>query len=398
MSKRLVEDWLDGWLQYMEHTEPPIMYHLWTGISMISSALQRKCFLPWGMLTFYPNMYIVLVGPSGRARKGTAMSPGQKMLREIPTIKLASEAITREALIRELANSKDTTPHPDTGAISLHASLTVFSKELTVFLGYDNKQLMSDLTDWYDCDDHWTYRTKNMGTDEIMGVWVTLFGATTPDLIQTALPMDAIGGGLTSRIVFVYAQYKKQSVSMPFPTKNEIELREKLLMYLQRIHILNGTFKPSHEFVSYWDYWYNHQNEFHLELDNNRFSGYIERRPTHAMKLSMIVNASRTDSMIIDGGDLKRAVNILKNTELNMQYTFSGVGRSSIASVASAVLTEILISKETNINHLMARFYQDADKFTMSKIIETLESAGKIDVINHGKIIRARSTSQKQAC
>ena len=76
---RLVDDWIDKYLVYSSNTEPPAMFHLWTAISVISSVLQRKCYFPWGTLTFYPNMYVVLVGPPA-ARKGTAMNIGKKIL------------------------------------------------------------------------------------------------------------------------------------------------------------------------------------------------------------------------------------------------------------------------------------------------------------------------------
>jgi len=82
---------------------------------------------------------------------------------------MAAEATTREALIRALKEAGGTSVGDmvvGDGAISqlyLHCSLTVYSQELTVFLGYNNMQLMSDLCDWYDCRESWTYRTKNMG-------------------------------------------------------------------------------------------------------------------------------------------------------------------------------------------------------------------------------------------
>ena len=169
-------------MEYTHNSEPPTQFREWAAIATVAAALQRKCVLQWGELErFYPNLYVVLIGPSG-SRKGTAMRPALELLQELG-IKMASEAITREALIRELKQANANQPDLKTGTMHLHASLTIFSPELTVFLGYQNKQLMSDLTDWYDCRDRWTYRTKGAGVDEIIGVWINLFGGTTPELI-----------------------------------------------------------------------------------------------------------------------------------------------------------------------------------------------------------------------
>ena len=369
---RQVPDWIDGFTTYTENTEPPYLFRLWTAVSVVASALQRKCKLPWGSLTFYPNMYIVLVAPSGKARKGTAMSPGLEFLNDLG-INLAAESITREALIQELKKISTNIIHPDSGSIEWHSSLTIFSPELVVFLGHNNFQLMSDLTDWYDCRKRWVYRTKHQGTDEIVGVWVNLIGATTPDLIQTALPMDAIGGGLTSRIIFVYEARKGKIVPAPFLTREEMMLKEKLRQDLERINLLQGEFKYTKEFVERWTDWYVTQDA-HPPFDDPRLAGYCERRPNHVMKLAMILSASRTDEMVVTKADLDRSIKIIEATEQKMPNVFSGVGKSNVADITSKVLQTIIEEGKMPFSKILARFYYDADKFIMTKILDSLES------------------------
>jgi len=378
MLERHTEDWLESYLDYTKNSEPPRLFKVWTALSVIASALQRKCSLPWGTLTFYPNLYVVLVAPSGKARKGTAMGPGMDFLEDLD-IKLAAEATTRESLIREIKNSNDTIIYPD-GRTEFHASLTIYSQELTVFLGYQNRQLMSDLTDWYDCRKRWTYRTKSMGTDDIIGIWINLFGATTPDLIQTSLPLDAIGGGLTSRMIFIYEQKKGKIAPVPFLTEEEINLRKELLMDLEQIQMLQGEFQVTPEFLDLWIAWYTSQEDS-PPFQDDRFAGYFERRPTHAMKLSIILSASRSNKLLIEKQDLEKAIRLLEETEIKMPYTFSGVGKSSSADTVNRVMTEIGIQKRCTFAHLMGRFYRDVDKIMLQRIIESLEAMNFIRVV-----------------
>lgn len=382
MSERHVPDWIDGFMDYAENSEPPASFKLWTAISVISAALQRKCRLEWGSLTFYPNMYVVLVAPSGKARKGTAMGFGAEFLEDI-SVKMAAESITREALILALKEATDNV-QIQPGILEFHSSLTIFAPELTVFLGYNNHALMSDLTDWYDCRNRWIYRTKNMGTDEINGVYVSLFGATTPELVRTTLPMDAIGGGLTSRIIFVYESKKGKVVPDPFQSDDELKLKQRLKVDLERIHMLKGVFKVTKGFVEKWTEWYCAQEE-HPPFSDHRFSGYIERRPNHAMKLSMIVNASRTDTMIITKQDLERAIAIIEFTEKKMVHTFAGVGRAQNADITTRVMQEVAIKKEISLSTLQTMFYFDADKRTLETIIETLRSMKFLKTTGAGK-------------
>jgi len=367
---RILNDWIDNYLIYTDNSEPPKMYRLWSAISTIAAVLQRKCRFNWGSLVFYPNMYVVLVGPPA-ARKGTAMNQAFPFLEHLD-IKRSAEATTRESLIQQLKNSAANDTSTD-GTFIFHASLTIWAQELTVFLGYHNHQLLSDLTDWFDCRHHWKYQTKHEGTDEITGVFVNLFGATTPDLIRSTMPLDAIGGGLTSRMIFIFEQNKGKVVYYPGLTKTEHELGEKLAEDLARIHMLRGRFQVAKDFIPQWAEWYLAQ-EGNPPFMDNRFAGYFERRATHILKLCMIVSASRSEKMIITTKDLERSIEILNMTERKMSQTFSGVGQSPQAGVLVQVMNDIGMRGQMTFSELLDIYKNDADKWTLEKIMDTLVS------------------------
>ena len=367
---RKLPDWISSYLACVQNTEPPETYHLWSAISTIAAVLQRKCRLDWGTLKFYPNMYIVLVGPPA-ARKGTAMNLAKPLLDEMQ-IKTAAEAITREALIRELKNANDTIISDD-GKMFFHSSLTIWSQELTVFLGYQNQQLMSDLTDWYDCRNQWTYRTKNMGTDEIIGVYVNLFGATTPDLIRSTMPLDAIGGGLTSRMIFVFEENKGKVCPYPALSAEEQNTMDELIYDLARIHMLSGQFRTNEAFLEKWLEWYPWQ-EANPPFRDPRFEGYMERRANHVMKLSMICNASRTDSMIVTEKDLERAIEIIIMTEKKMPLTFSGVGRLNEADVMTKIMNDVAMAGSMKFSDILNRYKTDINSWHLENLMQSLQA------------------------
>lgn len=379
---RQVKDWITSYLEYTENSEPPELYKLWVAISVIAASLQRKVFLKWDKKV-YPNMYIVLVGPSGKCRKGTAMYPGEALLRKLG-IPLAAEAITREALIKELETAQEGAKL-SMSELTLHSSLTVFSKELTVFLGYNNIALMSDLTDWYDCSDVWIYRTKNSGTNELINVFMNLIGATTPELIQSTLPRDAIGGGLASRIIFVYENRKGKIVPAPFLTEVDEILFEKLFTDLAEINMMTGEFTIDNEFLDHYIEWYVKQED-NPPFQDDKFSGYFERRAHHALKLSMILTASKGDSMMITVDTLKKAINILEMTEVKMPMTFRGMGASEYAAITDRVMHTIAKAgdKGITIPELLNAHYYDADKYTLDRILQTLDTMAFCERIIEG--------------
>lgn len=375
MSGIREHDWITKYLEYEEMSEPPKLYKEWVAINVIASVLQRKCWLPWGPLTFYPNMYIVLVGPSGKCRKGTAMGTGKEFLQELG-IQLIAESVTREAMIRELSESTVSNTIGDD--IIMHSSLTIFSKELAVFLGYENKQLMSDLTDWYDCESKWTYQTKGSGTDEIVGLWVNLIGATTPDLIQSQFPQDAIGGGLASRIIFVYEDQKGKVVPAPFLSEKHKNIWKWLRNELEEISMLQGRFSWTEGFLEKWIEWYHYQ-ENNKAIEDERFQGYLTRRPNHILKLCMVLSASSRSDMIITENILERALSLLRRTEKKMPRTFSGYGQSDSSDVMRKIMEFIGMQKTLTRSKVMSQFYYDLEgENHLDKILNVLQTIGFI--------------------
>lgn len=379
MAERNIPDWIDGYLAYTEDSEPPELFKEWCAVSVIAAALQRKCRLDWGTTVFYPNLYIVLTAPAGKARKGTAMAPARKFLNRIG-IPLAAEAVTREALIRTLKESEAVVP-TDSGII-VHSSLTVFSPELTVFLGYNNTQLMSDLTDWFDCAEKWVYRTKTAGTDDIVGVYINILGATTPDLIRSTLPLDAIGGGLTSRMIFVFEEKKGKIVPYPFLSEEARSMESKLYYDIECVNMLQGQFKFDKDFLDAWGDWYTAQegkNPFGANY-NKAFDGYIERRPTQILKLSMIMNASRTDRMVLEKCDLERAISLLERTEVKMPRAFGGIGIGQYAQLTYLICEQLKTAGQKGVlgSDILRSHLYNGTSDEINGALETMRQSGMV--------------------
>lgn len=384
MAKRELTDWLEAYLRYAKDSEPPISYHTWTALSLIAGALQRKVYLRWGSEVIYPNMYVVLVGPSGRARKGTAMSIGKDIMRNVG-IMLASDSITREALIQDMKQAVSTYVDGTTGETKWHCAITAFSPELSVFLGQRETRFLADLTDWYDCAESWEYRTKHGGTDEVQGVCFNLLGATAPDWLQSILPQEAIGGGFTSRVVFVVEENKGQTVAEPVMTDEHVRLRKALIKDLERIAVVSGQMKFTPDANQAYVDWYNDIEDKidrgNPPIDDPRFSGFVDRLATHIKKLSMLLSASRSSDLKIEAEDFDRAVEIMDRTMPKMPKTFGGIGSSPYSEVTEKIITYIQRKGTIDRATLMKRFYRDVDIQTFNLIEQALEQMKIVSVV-----------------
>ena len=376
-SERSLKDWLDGFMELTEESEPPVLFRKWSGISAIASALQRKCFLRLGIsLVFYPNFYIVLVGPSA-SRKGTAMKYAYDIISRIPSIHLTAQATSLQALIRSMRSVNLTDIDVKTGKQMFHSSITIFSNEFTVFLGYNDQKLISALCDWYDCHDEWTYDTISRDKEKVIGVWVNLLAGTTPDNIRSSLPMEAIGGGLTSRIIFVYEERKNKLVVFPPCTDELINLQKQLINDLEQISLMCGEFHLTEEASRYYYAWCTLQEE-HPPFRSRKLEKYVERRRNHLLSLSMVCSASRNNDLTITESDIARAADLLAEVEVKMPLTFKGTGRNELASVIHDI-NAFLLRQGTEmipISKILEEFEGDVDKYELTRIIDTLDAAG----------------------
>lgn len=383
---RELSDWLDSYIKYTENSESPLSYHVWCGLSVIAGALQRRIYLKWGLgRIIYPNLYVVLVGPSGRTRKGVAIGIAKEFLKKVPGISVAPESSSgRQALILAMKRAMTNFQDPSDGQIKFHCAVTAFSEELSVFLGQGDIAYLSNLTDWYDSKDDWEYETVGRGKDSLQGLCLNLMGGTAPDWIQSMIPQEALGGGFTSRIIFIVEEKKRQLVPKYVPTPEEIELADKLQIDLERISQLAGEVTFSEEAEKIYIDWYIKQD---TALSNNqppipdsRFAGYCERRATHLQKLMLLCTASRGDDLMIQAEDVNRSLALLKSAETHMHKTFGGLGKSRMSDETDMVMTYIKNIGTTTRKALLQKFYRDIDAQTLSNVEALMQQMGTLKV------------------
>lgn len=383
---RELSDWLSAYLEYTEESESPISYHKWCGLGVIAGALQRRVYLRWGLGQYiYPNIYAVLIGPSGRTRKGVAIGIAKDFLKQVQGITVTPESSSgRQAMILAMKRASIDWVDPTDGKTKRHCAVTAFSEELSVFLGQGDIAYLASLTDWYDSKDDWEYETVGRGKDTLHGLCLNFIGGTAPDWIQSMIPHEAVGGGFTSRIIFIVEERKGKIVPEHTMTLREMELKEKLQRDLERISKVSGEFIMDRNAKEKYVRWYIEQSELadlgRPAVDDPRFAGYNERRATHIRKLMLLFSASRSDNPVIEGQDFDRALEYLEGAEVNMHKTFGGFGRNRNSDSTEAIKNYIERVGITTRKMVMSRFYRDVDAPTMNLIEETLRQAGCIKV------------------
>lgn len=326
-------DWLQAYLRFASHSEAPIHMHFWSGVSAIAGALQRKCWIDQRYFKWYPNFYIVLVAPPGIVSKSTTIDTSISLLREVPGVKFGPNICTWQSLMQAFENSTVGVDFPD-GTMMPMSALTLESSEFGNLLDPTDKQMIDLMVNlWDGKTGEFTKTTKTNGNETVVNPWINLIACTTPSWLQGSFPEYMVGGGFTSRTIFVYADRKAQIVAYPgrrIDVENQDTLRASLVADLTSIATLTGEFTLTDEAYEWGEEWYKkHYSTQSLTLDGEKFGGYLARKQTHIHKLAMVLSAATREDLVITKNHLITANTMVTDLEPDLRKVFAKVGRSA---------------------------------------------------------------------
>jgi hypothetical protein len=379
-------NFLTGFAKLCTGTEIPPLFAAWSGISGISCALGRRCWVDMGTFQIYPNMYIVLVGGSGRVRKSTTITMVERLIRKLePKPNLIAQKITPEALIDSMKLYVHVQKEKQILEFADRCEGFVIVDELSNFLNKNTYEagLASLLIPFYDCKDDWDYKTKGGGTTHLTNTCLGLLGASTPDWITNAIPETAVGGGLTSRIIFIYVKDPAPPVPRPTWGKEKVELQESLQRALQRIACLEGEFKLDSEAIELYDKEY---RSFRTSKDALRWSedpaltGYASRRHLHYTKVAMVFSASERADRVITARHLDGAITLIRQSEATMPMLISLITSTAQGNIIEFVHTRIRQSDKGRVTRpkLLQAVGHKIGAREMDAVIDTLIASHKI--------------------
>jgi len=388
MPARKSKDWLKSFLQYASHGEAPTKFYFWTGVSTIAGALRRRVWIDQKYFHWVCNCYIILVAPPGIVSKSTTASVGMNLLKEIPGITFGPDAVTWQKLIEDMGKSKELVYWPAKELYLPMSCLTIASSEFGNLLNPQDRDMVDILVSLWDGQTgSFNKATKTSGNDSVENPWINIIACTTPAWIAGNFPEYMIGGGFTSRCLFIYADQKRQMVAYPadhVPPDFDYQ-REALIHDLEIISTLVGEFSFTTEAKTWGEDWYDqHWKTKHDDLPTDQFGGYLARKQTHIHKLAMILSASQSDDLVLHRSTLEAAALMVDALEAEMPKVFDKIGRSPMTK-ALGDLVDICVA-EAPIDQQML-FRKLARQVTWQEFSQTITSAvngGFIHLQNSG--------------
>jgi len=374
---RILDDWISGYLDYTAEQESPSMFHTWVGLSVLGSALGRRVWVNRGYYRLYPNLYVVLVGASARVRKTTALNTGYKLFREaLPDATIVSQKVTPEALIGIFVE-KFKERQVSGGS--------VVSAELGVLLGSSkgSSDIMQLLTDWYDCPDYFEYHTLMRGKERMENVYCNMLAATTPQWLKDAMPPHAVGGGFTSRIVFVYQEEPEKLVPFPEVDAEAVKLKHRLVADLQAINELRGEYKLTEQAKEWYEDWY--MKVFRPEkTPTPTLDGYFGRKHDTLLKVALLLSASKSNNRVIDELELRTALKAMNQNEKMLPYTLRLIQMTEMGEEIEKVHRAVMRRGEVDHTTLMRALSYCISSKRLEEVITELISADRLEQFKKG--------------
>jgi len=340
---------------------------------------------------------VVLVAPSGKGHKGTAIRLGRKLM-SLVGVKVIKGKGSTEKIINNIAGTVSI-QQAAAGAISTtqqDAVATIIAPELSVLLSKAtySDSLVDFLTDIYDAEDPFTYMTQGGGNIILKNPCVTFLAGATPTSIGDSIPQKAHESGYLGRVLHVYHNGdEKEGDALVDIDDSDLDISEvghiqqlelDLVDGLKAIKQLNGAFNYTKEAREWLAHWYQQW----LRHPKWQSEGYPTRRTDHMLRIAMLLRISQHLDLTLDLNTLKAADMALGRIEEGFQFAFANIGESPIAKSTQRV---ILLLKahggrctSAELARGLYRYFRDYDE--IKQVLKTLREAGLIvyeGITNH---------------
>jgi len=368
------EDFIEKFVKATSGSASPDIFRRWIAIGMLAAVMARRCYSVTLEQAgpFYPNFYIILVGPPGTG-KTIALSHARRLLKSVNGVNVGPDKITPEKLTRVMARmhrNPENDADEDNVPTDIDSSLVLMLSELNSLVTRYTPDLMDLLTGLYDNPDDYEYQTKNMGNDIVYRANLNIVAGTQPTKLGEIITSHTVGSGFPARLMLIYSDEKRSpGYFKEYPRK---DYAEKVIA-----NMLEKRCEMEGEFL-----WTEAAQERYIELatktlyetqpTDDLLSHYGERRDFHLAKLAMVMSASEDARLVIEKRHLDRAWNFMCEAEKVMPEALKAAGGNQHRIVEDSTVAYVAQTGPVNEARLRRFIGKHIDSWAMDSFIENL--------------------------
>lgn len=223
-----MKSYLENYLTYCGKNETPEMFNVWSGLTVLGAAVNRRFYLRCGKLAIYPNLYTILTGQSGNG-KSLALSNAQHLASQLMEyVNLTCQVETPQSFCRWLAEQAPSYEHHWPNGIQNRVRAAfIIGREFENYIAFDIENWNSTLTSIYECD-RFHYRSKEQGEQVIEAPCVSVLGSAQS--VARVLPT-------LQRRCIIQPGTRQWSNPTPFPddSPEQKEALEQCIQYIKEL-------------------------------------------------------------------------------------------------------------------------------------------------------------------
>ena len=376
MTDRIADDWITAYLEYVEESESPDSYHMWTALAVLGAAIGQNYPLGDVRYTISNNIYFILIAKQGRTRKTSAIELGLKLLSEIEEVTVSPGSVSKEDLHRRISESQN---------IHGESNYVVYARELSTLVKTSGVDTPNYLIELYDNRDELESSTIARGAEKITKPHGTVVAATTPNFVKNGFGgIDMRENGLMSRTMLIYEEnprFHKPFGSKPDKKKAKMLIHDLKVMAADRVRIPMYFAPEAREmYAALYDSIDKEIPKFPLE------EAFLARKELHINKVSILLTLSRkpTDNngcnigLEVRGEDYQRAIEIVENVQGGLASINAMLGTDKNLHVKLAIIDTLRRRKKVPSKELAFIYMSEVNNYEFHDIMNQLESAGLV--------------------
>jgi hypothetical protein len=368
-------NWLQLLLEQTKRAESPRSFIVWAGLTAVSAVVNNKVWIDkGGLYNLYPNIYVMLIGPSG-LRKSFPPMVMRRLVNMVGNTRVIAGRSSVQQIIAKLSKATMTP-----GKVLVKDAIGYINAgELATSLVRDQDALTL-LTDLHDgnYNKEWSYNLKS-GTDELKNICITMVGAINPELFGDFISQKEIGGGFIARNFLIYETRRQQKDALLRKTLEDQIDYELLVEPLMKMTKLNGEFVIDEDAIEAYELWY---AKFEPEDMDDR-TGSANRIHDQILKVAMLIAlCERQDSLIITKTDMEKAFNLCTQSTASVNRVLAGTGIHVDAPKIKLFIDKLLSAPGNRVTRadFLAKNYGSVDRYDLDRIVDTLVEAGGLKV------------------
>lgn len=392
MSQSFIDLVLDSTKEY----EAPRRFYYWAALASVSAILKDRVWFDMGKAyKLYPNIYVLLYGPSG-VRKGPAIALAEQIVKKVDNTRVINGRSSIEAIIKELSL---VITRPKREPLKDAAGFVVASELSSSIIS--NPSAMDIMTNLYDRmynETEWKYKLKVGESNTLNKPTITWLSGTNEALFKDFVPEKNIHGGLIGRM-YMISENKPGNINALMFDPDIVPDINKMAELIRPVSELQGPFEMSDELRHAVKAWY---QEFVTKVAPTLGdeTGFVARVLDFVIKNAMLISSGRRGDKIINDEDLKESMDVTIPLILPTKRASQSLKKGDPAIVEKRGLVLTYIANRPGFTctriEILKSLGLKLDHEDLDKVINLMLQMDVVDVNSHGGQVHYRLKTENE--